>query len=338
MTTTGRYVCTALIGGYERLTEQPIVSDSQVQFICFTDDPELTSQTWQVRRVEPRFAMDPVRSARDVKVRLDRYLPNAGETLWIDNSVLLLSRPEDLLDAWLAEVDLAVPRHSFRGTLSGEFAEVSVLGLDDVARVFEQVAHYEALDPQVLAEPVLWTGILARRMTSDRVRAFGELWMDHILRYSRRDQLSVNTALRGAGVPTRIVELDNHVSPHHRWPVSEGRLDDSVRRRFRLDFVPDAVARASTEAQSKGLADEVQRLSELLRSFEEERDDLVAEIGRLMVEPDPTGHLVSEADLERLRRAEADLASVLGSRSFRWTEAPRRVAASLRGRLGRSHP
>jgi redox-sensitive bicupin YhaK (pirin superfamily) len=46
-------VYTTLVGGYEELNEQPIAQSSSIPFICLTDDPALTSNTWQIRRYPP---------------------------------------------------------------------------------------------------------------------------------------------------------------------------------------------------------------------------------------------------------------------------------------------
>lgn len=55
---------TVLIGNYEPLNEQPVAADSDLPFICLTDDRALTSSTWTVVQVEPAFPMDPIRSQR----------------------------------------------------------------------------------------------------------------------------------------------------------------------------------------------------------------------------------------------------------------------------------
>ena len=41
-------VYTALFGGYERLNDDQELGDGSVPFICFTDDPGLTSTVWDV--------------------------------------------------------------------------------------------------------------------------------------------------------------------------------------------------------------------------------------------------------------------------------------------------
>jgi hypothetical protein len=72
-----RSICvyTALIGGYEKLNEQPVAAASRLPFICLTDDPSLKSESWQLRQVTLPFGMDPIRSQRNVKIRPYHFLP-----------------------------------------------------------------------------------------------------------------------------------------------------------------------------------------------------------------------------------------------------------------------
>lgn len=232
------YVCTTIIGSYERLNEQPVAAESGCALVCFTDDPELSSETWEVRVVEPYLPLDLVRSARRVKILLDEYLPGAERTLWIDNTVTLLEQPHALLDAWLESADVAAARHSFRETLLDEFNAVVTAGLDDPSRVYEQLVHYAATDPEVLSERPCWGGLLARRHNA-RTSALMRLWFDHVLRYSRRDQLSLPYVARRSPATFAARELDNHASVHHRWPEPLDRLPQEARRGFRAAFVPE---------------------------------------------------------------------------------------------------
>ncbi len=70
-----RCVFTVLTGGYEPLNEQPAARDSRLRFICFTDDPALTSETWEMRRFTPVFPGDAIRSARTIKILPFAQLP-----------------------------------------------------------------------------------------------------------------------------------------------------------------------------------------------------------------------------------------------------------------------
>ena len=217
-----RAVYTALLGRYEELNEQPTALDTDIPFICFTDDPNLVSETWQIHLVDPLFPLDMVRSQRDIKIRGHETLTQFDETLYIDNSVSLKQVPDIVLDEWLASTDLAVSLHSYRDRVVDEFDEVIALSLDDPSRVHEQLMYYAHLYPEVLYERPFWNGILARRHT-EAVNKAMQLWFDHVLRFSRRDQLSANVAFSLAGIQVRGIEHDNWESTMHRWPVDLSR-------------------------------------------------------------------------------------------------------------------
>ncbi|MDF2560587.1 MAG: hypothetical protein K0R99_2033 [Microbacterium sp.] len=212
-------VYTALIGQYDGLIEQPVAASSTADFICFTDDPELTSQTWEIRRVERALPQDPVRSARMYKILGDGSLDDYEVTLYIDASVLLRGSPEQVIEEWLADGDdIALSSHGYREQLVDEFDEVVRLQYDDRARVYEQLMDYAVEYPDVLEARPLWTGMLVRRRTP-AVAAAMRVWADHVLRYSRRDQLSVLVALRSDDIAVRVLDVDNFDSPNHQWPV-----------------------------------------------------------------------------------------------------------------------
>ena len=216
-------VYTCLIGNYEKLNEQPISPQSSVPFICLTDDAGLQSSTWRIVRIEPLFPMDPVRSQRMLKLLPHRFLPDFELSLYIDNSVILKKKPEEIFDRYLASADFALPIHSFRDRVIEEFIEVAELAKDDPNRIFEQWDHYRASDPDALAERPYWTGILLRRHTSADARRALEHWAAHVLRYSRRDQLSANAVFRLARLQPLGLDIDNHESWFHTWPHARGR-------------------------------------------------------------------------------------------------------------------
>ena len=265
-----RAVYTALFGGYEPLQEQPQARASSVPFICFTDDPNLTSTTWDVRVVEPPLVADPVRSARMLKIRGHDQLAEFDETLWIDNRIVLTVDPEVVLDEWLADAELALPWHSFRDTVEGEFEIVALTRLDDPARIWEQFSHYQRHYSQILAGRPHWTAIIARRNTAAVARAMG-VWSDHVLRYSRRDQLSESVALASTELRINSVTLDNLGSHLHEWPAASkrhfsayvGRLDAPIATveevKLSLDELMIDAARAveARELQIRVLQDEL---------------------------------------------------------------------------------
>jgi FkbM family methyltransferase len=263
-------VYTTLLGNYERINEQPVAAGLPIPFICLTDDPDLRSESWQMRLVQPAFRSDPVRSQRDLKIRPHIHLPEFARSLYIDNSVILEQPPDRLLEMGAAAPEgFVMPHHSFRQTVLDEFLEVAQLGLDDNNRVFEQLNHYLLNCPEVLEEQPWWTAIMVRDHTNPRLCRALELWALHVMRYSRRDQLSVNIALHLAGIQPEPLRIDNFKSQFHSWPHVQGR--DPVRGKSnhatslmplpaRLRLAEQRLAASGAETTT--LRDEVARLQD----------------------------------------------------------------------------
>ena len=174
--------------------------------------------------MQPVFSEDATRSQRMLKIRAHAVFPEYDVSLYIDNSVVLRQAPERAISDLLpAGATFAAMSHGFRASVTAEFAEVVRTGLDAPDRCAEQEQHYRLCDPESLELQPLKGGLLLRRHHDPRVVATMELWAAHVLRYSRRDQLSLWLCLREAKLEPLVHALDNFESPYHRWPVSVGR-------------------------------------------------------------------------------------------------------------------
>ena len=272
MTDSGaRVVYTAIVGGYEDLLEQPVARGSSVDFVCLTDDPSLRSDDWEVRLIDPALPADGIRSSRAVKIIGHPSLAAYAETLWIDNRVRLHVDPDELLGAWLDGHDLALPRHSFRADVVSEFQAVLDQGLDDSSRLYEQLTHYSALNPALLRDPVPWTGMLARRR-SPEVDAAMAHWLQHVLRYSRRDQLSFVQAMHEAGVTWSSVDVSNVDSALHEWRPAAGRSTRPMAFQVAESLQPPTAAlgelRLSFEQTVRDLAEAVHSREQTIAQLE----------------------------------------------------------------------
>jgi hypothetical protein len=288
-----RVVYTALMGRYEEPLPQPMAAHSGIDFVCFTDDPELTSDEWEVRLLEPAFGADRIRSSRAVKILGHTSLAAYDETLWIDQRVRLRVDPAVILDEWLAHGDLAVPRHSYRANVVTEFQAVLDSGLDDSSRLYEQLTHYAGLEPGLLQHPVPWTGILARRRTPEVDRG-SEQWFRHVLRYSRRDQLSFVHAMHEAGVSWESIELDNAESPLHEWREPVGRSRQPAAFQVAQTLQPPVAALGEQQLRFE------QTVLGLLGSLEHRERELEAAGEQLRELAELRA--ADQAELERLRR------------------------------------
>lgn len=258
-------VYTCLIGTAEALNEQPVAAASSIPFICFTDNSDLRSETWQLRQVRPLFAMDHARSQRVVKLSPHEYLGDFDSSLYIDNTVLLKQPPEALIAQHYPSSGFGLAEHSYRGTVLDEFLRVSAEGLDDQNRIFEQLNHYTFCCPEVLREKPFWGAILLRNHRNTAVRRMLDLWLAHILRYSRRDQLSVNFAFRVSGLTPDVFRLDNFQSDFHTWPH---RNIGGARTRIYQPMADHAPSDARLRSLELALIEERQQANASIRAME----------------------------------------------------------------------
>jgi hypothetical protein len=117
-----------------------------VDFICFTDDPNLSSAFWQIRLI-PRGDLDPARRSKELKALPHKFLPDYDWSLYIDNTVLLLMSPEDIFERYLAPAPspMACFRHPWRDCIYDEAEAVIAAEYDDPARVGRQMDLYRSM-------------------------------------------------------------------------------------------------------------------------------------------------------------------------------------------------
>ena len=194
-------VYTTLFGNYEKIIEQPVQKNSDIDFICFTDDENLTSDTWKIVTVQPTLPTDPGRSARMIKIAPHRYLPDYTTSLYIDNSIKLKVPPEEIFGQIMSkEYDLYCVRHSFRESVLDEFERVLTLKFDRAEKIIEQFNTYNLLDPDVFIERPYSAGFIIRNHNRKEIAMMMDDWLAQVLRYSRLDQLSLNYEIRKYGL------------------------------------------------------------------------------------------------------------------------------------------
>jgi hypothetical protein len=71
--------------------------------------------------------------------------------------------------------------------------------------IYAQLQHYETLGFPRNAG-LIQAMFLVRRHGDDHLRRFGERWFEHVLRYSRRDQISFPFVARKLGITTCTLE------------------------------------------------------------------------------------------------------------------------------------
>ncbi|MDY0000944.1 MAG: DUF616 domain-containing protein [Polyangia bacterium] len=185
-------VYTVLCGTKEPLNDKMIAPGSGgADRILFTDRDDLRSDLWQVRRFDTKD-LEPDRASRRPKLLPHRYLSDYEWSLYFDNTVSLKLDPVELLAdyAYRGPAFFSFP-HPWRACAYDEAEALIQMGYDQERRIREQMDHYRKLGfPRGVG--LIAGTMLLRRHDDPALIEVSEQWYEHVLRYSKRDQLSFN--------------------------------------------------------------------------------------------------------------------------------------------------
>lgn len=215
-------VFTALFGKYEELNEINIPKKPNTRYVCFTDDENLISKTWEVIVVSEFSAKNAARKSREVKMLGHRYFSDGTRSLYIDNTVQLKVDGSEVLNACLNESDIAFMHHYSRRTVRLEFLAVAAYQLDSQEEIRRQFTYYKRNFPEILNQRPYWGGFIAR-VNSENTDKFMSTWKAQFDLYTRRDQLSINAASMISGVRLGVISGENDESNWHKWPIHNHR-------------------------------------------------------------------------------------------------------------------
>ena len=183
-------VYTVLTGDVHVLIDPFPPGSSGYDRICFTQDGALRSDSWEVRVFDSRD-LEPERECRRPKLAPHRFLPEYEWSLYVDNRLRFRSDPREIFEAYGSESEFVCFRHPDRDCAYEEAEVVIERGYEKEWRVREQMDHYRRHGFPQHAGLAAGT-MLLRRHNSPRIVALDEEWFEHVLRFSRRDQLSLD--------------------------------------------------------------------------------------------------------------------------------------------------
>ena len=207
----------------------PVRSFTGVTWICLTDQEIKDARGWNIVKIISALPEDPYRTSRIFKTSPHRFFGEYSVSLYIDTTVTIKGNPRDFFNLLIPKEEhvFGAFHHSFRETLADEFVEVIKHKLDLESTVKEYHRVYQKHHPDLLKRQPTWGGVLARRHMDKRCIISMELWKTQILRYSRRDQLSLPWAL--LAIPKDKVNILNQTifdSQFHRWPTGSKSKPD----------------------------------------------------------------------------------------------------------------
>ncbi len=181
-------VYTALFGDYDFLIDPREAYDGY-DFICFTDQENLKTEIWKIIKVEESF-VSPITANRHFKWHPHLYFNDYEISLYLDSNIVLYKDPSEMIEKYLQQSDIAMPKHPFRNCLYEEAVACIKENKTTLNKLYRQMVYYKHSDyPKAagLAEQ----GIIIRRHNRSNVKRVMELLWEELERWKNyRDQIA----------------------------------------------------------------------------------------------------------------------------------------------------
>jgi len=203
-------VCTAIFDFVDYLKEPDYFPDN-CKFVCFTNLP-LQSENYEIKYVKDQLCDDPVRRAKIYKILAHRYFSDYEYTVWIDGTMFLTCNINDLIEKYLAEVDMAFFAHRWRKCIYVEADKCIAKGLDNPEVIKAQMQKYK--NEGYPENNGLIDGSIILRRNSPSVANINEHWWSEIQNHSRRDQLSFNYVAHKNSLKFSLINGNRYNNPY----------------------------------------------------------------------------------------------------------------------------
>ncbi len=201
-------VYTCITGSYDNLKEVK-VNEENIDYICFTNNKQLTSSTWKIIYIEDDKLSNHYLS-RKLKMIGDSYIDeNYTLSIWIDASVIFKKSVKEFLNEYFDyknDVFLAC-KHHLRNSIAEEAKACIRYKKGNKERIDKLLSFYKQenfKDDLGLLEMTL----IVKRHNDPLVRKTMKLWFDMILNYSERDQLSFMYCIYKTGLKVKAIPLN----------------------------------------------------------------------------------------------------------------------------------
>ena len=182
-------VYTAITGNYDELKE-PMFYNSQMEYVCFTNNKQLKSDIWNIKYIEVENDIQAKRIIRKLKILPHKIFPKYDTSIWIDGSIQITDDLETFMIKYQKFSDLLMFPHSKRECVYDEGAECILLEKDDKKILINQLYKYmQASYPE--KNGLMLGGFLIRNHNNEKIIKIMEDWWKEVEGDSARDQISL---------------------------------------------------------------------------------------------------------------------------------------------------
>ncbi len=179
-------VYTALFGKYDDLLDP--APSAHCDYVCFTDDPLLKSNIWEVRVVSSHLPENMMN--RLYKIKPYVYFPNYKASIYVDSNIKILKDPIGLFNKYLENYNFLAIKHIERNCIYSEALCCIAARKTDYNLTLNQMFSY-ASEGYPANNSLSENRILIRAHNEKEVVSIMEMWWNQLNTWTQRDQLSL---------------------------------------------------------------------------------------------------------------------------------------------------
>lgn len=180
-------IYTAIIGDYDELKDPEFIQDG-ISYVCFTDNPRITSDIWDVRYVVG--GADPRQVVREYKVLPHKFLSDYETSIWIDASFTICGDLVAFIMEYQKHAPMLLFPHYERICIYDEAAVCISNSIEEKEVILRQINQYYN-EGYPLNEGLVCGGFLVRQHHNLEIQSLMEEWWKAICDFSKRDQISL---------------------------------------------------------------------------------------------------------------------------------------------------
>lgn len=188
-----KVIYTCITGNYEPLIELPYKEEG-FDYICFTDNKEMTSETWEIRQIELDKSFEtPRRLQRYVKINTHKFLPEYDISIWVDGNIPIIGNLGEMIEKY-HETYLTTFHHPYRYCIYDEGTACAIAKKDNPMVILKHMLKYTK-EKYPKKNGLVETKMIIRNHNEKDCVDLMESWSTELDNGSLRDQLSFNYVL-----------------------------------------------------------------------------------------------------------------------------------------------
>lgn len=185
-------IYTVITGNYDVLSDPQFIN-KDLDYICFTDNDEMESGVWKIKKIMNDDNLDSVRLARKYKILCYEYLREYDYSIYVDGKIQIIGDMEEYISKYSKGSPMICFPHYSRNCTYNEAETCINCNKDNPEIINKQIARYKR-EGYPEENGMIDSACVVRLHHDIKLQKVLWDWWEEVRCESRRDQLSLGYA------------------------------------------------------------------------------------------------------------------------------------------------